>query len=648
MINQQPYDNIGNKPMNRRTYLLLPLIIVCLSIPLAVNAQVTQLQIISGDGQTGQPGQALKPFVVKALDQNGDIVRNQQVHFLPAPDSISVGLSNVFDHTDDEGLAQTTVTLRSTGTATIIASVGTVTATFTATGVTVPPPPAIPTGPLPPSPPIQTKLIRISGDDQEGLPGKPLANPFVVQVLDEEGDPFEGATVKFSVLLGGGSLGETTPTTDADGQAESILTLGTTLGTNKVQANVEGISQVVVFSAEATTTPSVLTVLSIISGDNQTGVVGETLANPFVVEVRDRNDTPVAGVTVTFTVLTGGGTLSATTGTTDANGQAESTLTLGSDPGANTVEVSVEGVSQTETFNAEATRLPPTPTSLSIVSGDNQEGLTGETLMDSFVVEIDDQYGNPLEGVTVTFTVVGPDGMSATTTVTTDANGQATSTLTLGNEPGEYTLDVSVEGVSQTVTFNVVAELLKFDLSLPAGLNLIHIPLKVRAVDGLSAEFQSVSDLYDALGGATTVNWLITHDSQTQTWHGYFGDSDRGSIADSMLTDQTGILASIKTPISVRLSGDALGRDGASVITLNQGLNLAGLPLQDPRIMRVSDLFALEGIGGVITIIVTDNGEFRAVGRPDDPGDIPITGGQGFILIVQQPTTVPITGTGWQ
>ena len=424
-------------------------------------------------------------------------------------------------------------------------------ATFTATGFTVPPPPTIPTGPLPPSPPIQTTLVRISGDDQEGLPGKPLANPFVVQVLDEDGDPFEGATVKFSVLLGGGSLSATTPTTGADGQAESILTLGTALGTNKVQVNVDEISQVLVFSAEATNTPSVPTVVSIISGDNQTGVVGEALTNPFVVEVRDGKDTRLAGVTVTFAVLTGGGTLSATTGTTDANGQAESTLTLGSDPGANTVEVRAENIDETVTFNAEAILPPPTPTSLSTISGENQVGLTGETLMDPFVMEVHDQYGNPLEEATVTFTLLSGDGVLSAETTMTDANGQAETTLTLGNEPGEYTVEVSVKGITQTVTFNIIAELPEFDLSLPAGLNLIHIPLKVRAVNGMPGTVESIADLYTALGGVDTVNWLITHDTETQTWHGYFGDADRGTIADSVLTEQTGILVSIQKPQSL-------------------------------------------------------------------------------------------------
>ena len=189
---------------------------------------------------------------------------------------------------------------------------------------------------------------------------------------------------------------------------------------------------------------------------------------------------------------------------------------------------------------------------------------------------------------------------------------------------------------------------LTFDLSLPMGLNLIHLPLKVRAVDGMPAGIESVSDLYDALGGGDSLNFLITHNPATQEWYAYFGAADRGTLADSVLTEGIGILADIKTPISVRLGGDALGTEGLSGLTLAPGLNLVGLPLNDPRLTRVSDLYALEGVGGnVAAIVVTDNGEFKLVGRAGDPGDSAITGGQGFILIAQAAATVPIIGDGW-
>ena len=510
-----------------------------------------------------------------------------------------------------------------------------VTRTATQTGGT----PTASTGllPLEPNP---TVFFRVLGDNQSGVVGEALAKPFVVGTQDRGGDPLEGVRVVFTVLTGGGSLSAKTVSTDAKGRAESTLTLGSEPGTNTVQVSAHGTSRVLIFRAEGTL-PPVPTTLSIISGDNQSGVTGEALANPFVVEVRDENSNPLENVTVNFAVLTGGGTLSATTGTTDANGQAESTLTLGSEPGANTVEVSAENSAETVTFNAEAVLPPPTPTTLSIVPG-----LTNET--PPFVVQVHDQDGNPLEDVTVTFTILGNDGSTSTTTVMTDENGRAAFTLPPGTDPGTYTITGSVEGVAETVTSTAVAVSHEFDLSLPSGFSLIHIPLKVKLVNGMAMSIESVFDLYNALGGTDTVNWLITHDPQTQTWHGYFGDADRESVANRALTEQIGILANIKAPISVRLSGDALGTNGTSTLILTPGLNLVGLPLRDSRITRVSDLFALEGIGDNITaIVVTDNGEFKVVGRAGDPGDIPITGGQSFILTVQGAATVDISGEGW-
>ena len=189
---------------------------------------------------------------------------------------------------------------------------------------------------------------------------------------------------------------------------------------------------------------------------------------------------------------------------------------------------------------------------------------------------------------------------------------------------------------------------LEFDLSLPSGLNLIHVPLKVRALDGMAQTIESVADLYAALGGAKIVNFLSTYDPATQEWIGYFGSADSDTPADRALTAPTGILASIKTPVSVRLAGDALGMGSMSAITLTPGLNLLGLPLRDARLTRVSDLFALEGItNNVAAIVVTDNGGFKLVGRAGDPGDIEITGGQAFILIAAEGAMVPIIGDGW-
>ena len=388
--------------------------------------------------------------------------------------------------------------------------------------------------------------------------------------------------------------------------------------------------------------------LSKVSGDNQEGMPNETLAKLFVVEARDRRGSPLVGVSVTFSVVAGGGTLSVTNTTTDANGRAQSLLTLGPNLETNKVEVSVEGISQTALFRAEATPPPSMPTTLKSVSGDNQSGLTGETLMQPFVVEIHDQYDDPMEGVAVTFTVSIGGGSLSDTSVDSDVNGLARSTLTLGNDPVTNIVEVSVEGVAETVTFHAVAELLEFDFALPSGYSLIHVPLKVRAVDAVPQTITSIGDLYDALGGADAVNILITVDSQTQKWSVYFSPSDRGTPNDRELTDDMGILAEMKTRASVRLSGDPLGANGNSTITLNPGYNIVGVPLKDSSLTHVSDLFTLKGIGGNAPVVTfTDNADFKVVTPVGGPDDIEITGEQAFILDVQRAAMVDISGEGW-
>ena len=92
--------------------------------------------------------------------------------------------------------------------------------------------------------------------------------------------------------------------------------------------------------------------LSKISGDNQSGVPGAIIANSLVIEVRDENGSVLEGISVTFTVTAGNGTLSVTRATTDKNGAVQSTLTLGPNLGTNTVSVSASGIEGMVTFSA--------------------------------------------------------------------------------------------------------------------------------------------------------------------------------------------------------------------------------------------------------------------------------------------------------
>jgi len=92
-----------------------------------------------------------------------------------------------------------------------------------------------------------------------------------------------------------------------------------------------------------------------ISGDTQKGEAGARLATPFIVKAMDAHDTPMKDLSITFRVIEGGGKLSTTTDTTEANGMAQTTLTLGPNPGVNKVHVTASPITYPVTFTAIAT-----------------------------------------------------------------------------------------------------------------------------------------------------------------------------------------------------------------------------------------------------------------------------------------------------
>ncbi len=90
-----------------------------------------------------------------------------------------------------------------------------------------------------------TEIRPVSGETQKGQVGSVLPEPLVVIVTDAGGNPVPGASVLYTVGIGGGSLegGATvTKTTDGDGKAVAVLTLGPNVGisNNMVTASLPG------------------------------------------------------------------------------------------------------------------------------------------------------------------------------------------------------------------------------------------------------------------------------------------------------------------------------------------------------------------------------------------------------------------------
>ncbi|RYD89794.1 MAG: hypothetical protein EOP50_16980, partial [Sphingobacteriales bacterium] len=179
----------------------------------------------------------------------------------------------------------------------------------------------------------------VSGNTQSGTAGSAVASPLVVLVQDSEGNPIPNATVTFAATGGGGSVSPTSTTTNASGQAQTTFTLGNTAGSNTAQATSGG--QSVSFSA--TGVAGVATQFLINSGNNQTGTVNSALSSSLEVIALDTNNNPVSGVTVNWSVLTGGGSLVASGATTNSSGIASAVLTLGNSAGSNTARAAATG-----------------------------------------------------------------------------------------------------------------------------------------------------------------------------------------------------------------------------------------------------------------------------------------------------------------
>ena len=298
--------------------------------------------MISGPG-SGNPGDSLT-FTVE-VQEDGSAASGKTVTFSIASGDGNAWLSTTSATTDSNGRASTSVTLggSASGSYTVTATVGSQSTSGTAT-VNTPPPPS--------------GLAAVMFSTPWPLdPGDSTTFSIDVQ---EDGNAASGKTVTFSVSPDDGtvSLSTTSATTDSNGQASTTLRTGSgSSGSYTVTASVGTLS---LSSSVTVNTPPPPLAFWIISGDKQQGLLGEALANPFVVEVRGQSGDPLLGVQVTFSVTSGGGTLSVTSATTGSNGRTESILTLGPNPGTNTVEVGVRGIQEKQSVSAIA-ELPPIP-----------------------------------------------------------------------------------------------------------------------------------------------------------------------------------------------------------------------------------------------------------------------------------------------
>lgn len=282
---------------------------------------------------------------------------------------------------------------------------------------------------VPPAAPAAA-LIRVSAPDGAGL----------LTVTGEPGAVEASATVRASNVTSAG------PTISANAGGNGAFTLqlaGALLDVVRLRA-LDAAGNQSSFTDIVAGAPFTLAGLS---GDGQSGTVGEALAAPLVFALTDGGGDPVVGVSIVFELAAGAGAFAPSAATTDANGQVSSVLTLGTEAG--TLSILPRGATlDIDTVEAmSATALPGPPAALVWTAGDGQKDAPGETLLAPLVVQVQDGYGNGVSGLALSLAASG-GGSASPEAGNSDAQGRLSSAWTLGGGLGSQTLTASAAGLA--------------------------------------------------------------------------------------------------------------------------------------------------------------------------------------------------------
>ncbi len=299
----------------------------------------------------------------------------------------------------------------------------------------------------------------ISGNNQKGNLNTAVDQPLIVKVGDKFNNGVPNSEVTFRVHSGPGKMsnGETSMkvTSGTDGQAEAFFIFGTTAGESQIRAEAPGlINSPVIFLANAVNNPAKN--LEYVSGNEQEGVAGETLAEPLIVKVTDNTAKAVFNTTVNFQSTFGGGTLSATSVKTNEFGEARVTLKLGEQAGLNAVRVSSDGLDGSPIdFSAQA--IGGRPCCIAVQTPRPSGRVAGQS--GPVRVIVTDNRGNGIDNYTVQFRLIKGTGSLTRTSVATTGGGIATTFVNFDNTSGYRYVQVIADGLAGSpITIPVYAQ----------------------------------------------------------------------------------------------------------------------------------------------------------------------------------------------
>jgi len=260
-----------------------------------------------------------------------------------------------------------------------------------------------------------------------------------------------------------------------------------------------------------------LPALTASGGNNQTAVVATAL--PVALSAQAINTSTgqgSSGVTIGFSDGNKGGSFSVVSGVTDATGTVSTTYTLSTKSGTYTVTASSTGYTPA-TFTETAT--PTAAIKMTRAAGSGQTAPVATAVPKSLVAKADDQYGNGVPGISVTFSDGGKGGSFSANPVTSDSNGLATVNYTTSTKSGKVVVTAAAAGLPILDIFVTVTPNPASSVSVVSGNNQTaapSTPLPQALVVSVTDQFgnliagASVSFSDGGAGGSFSANPVIT------------------------------------------------------------------------------------------------------------------------------------------
>jgi len=289
-------------------------------------------------------------------------------------------------------------------------------------------------------------LIKTAGDGQVATTSL-RSDPLRVR-LSSGSTPIVDGDIDWMIVSGDATLVESHTKTDANGDSQTSLDIGSSGGPIVVRAVASAGSG---DSVPLTTTEFSLSSedarLTAVAGSGQVGAIGSDADQVFTFELRRANGSLLPGQTISFSADRGA-TVSPASAVTGADGRASTGVRYGTQSGVVKVSARAFG-GRIEALGNANTFVPI----LSIAAGNNQSAAAGAELPNPLVIAITQpvSLGKGLQGARVQWTVVSGGGTIGSATTTTDAQGRSSNTLRLGQSVGTQQVRASIAEVGEVV-----------------------------------------------------------------------------------------------------------------------------------------------------------------------------------------------------